>query len=102
LIAGGLFLGALSIGVAGYRVFAGLSWVDSYLNAAMILGGMGQVDVLRTTAAKVFAATYALFAGTVFVAGVGVVMAPFIHRTMHHFHVGGRSAGGTAAPPRAS
>jgi len=92
LIAAGLFLGALCIGIAGYHVFAGLSWVDSYLNAAMILGGMGPVAVLQTTAAKLFAGTYALFAGTVFVAGAGVALAPFIHRAMHYFHVGGRGA----------
>jgi hypothetical protein len=88
LVAAALFLATLVIGMAGYHVFAGLPWVDAYLNAAMILGGMGPVAELRTTAAKVFAGTYALFAGTVFLAGVGVILAPIIHRTMHHFHVG--------------
>ena len=90
LIALALFLGALSIGMAGYHWCAGLPWIDAYLNAAMILGGMGPVAELQTTAAKVFAGTYALFAGTVFLAGAGVVLAPVIHRAMHHFHVADR------------
>ena len=95
LIALALFLATLAIGMTGYHLFAGLPWVDAYLNAAMILGGMGPVAELQTTAAKVFAGTYALFAGTVFLAGVGVVLAPIIHRTMHHFHVGDRGPGAT-------
>jgi hypothetical protein len=85
-----LFVGALAMGMAGYHWCAGLPWVDAYLNAAMILGGMGPVAILQTTSAKLFAGTYALFAGTVFVAGVGLVLAPFIHRAMHHFHIGDR------------
>jgi len=78
---------ALFIGMAGYHCLAALGWVDSFLNASMILGGMGPVDPLPTTAAKLFAGTYALFAGLVFIGVSGLVLAPFLHRLMHHFHI---------------
>ena len=78
---------ALGIGMAGYHWFEGLAWVDAYLNAAMILGGMGPIAELHTTAGKVFAGTYALFAGIVFLVGVSVVFAPVVHRAMHRFHL---------------
>src|SRR3954451_15238820 len=67
---------ALLIGTSGYHWIAGLSWVDALLNASMILGGMGPVDPLRTDAAKVFAAAYALFSGLIFIAVLGIVLAP--------------------------
>ena len=76
----------LGIGILGYRYLAHLAWIDSLLNASMILGGMGPVDPLPTTAAKLFASFYALFAGLVFVGVVGVMAAPFIHRLLHRFH----------------
>jgi hypothetical protein len=71
-----LIAGSLGIGVAGYRFIAGLSWVNSLLNASMILGGMGPVDVLHS------------IAGMVFLVGVGVLLAPIIHRFYHRFHLG--------------
>lgn len=77
----------LSLGVAGYHWLEGLAWIDAYLNAAMILGGMGPVAELHTTGGKVFAGTYALFAGMVFLVGVGVLFAPVVHRAMHRFHL---------------
>ncbi len=83
-----LGLAALSVGMAGYHWLEGLTWVDAYLNAAMILGGMGQVTKLHTNAGKLFAGSYALFAGMVFVVGAGVVLAPVVHRAMHRFHLG--------------
>ena len=89
----GIFLAALLIGMAGYHAFADLPWVDAYLNAAMILGGMGPVAELHTTAAKVFAGTYALFAGTIFLAATGVVFAPIFHRVLHRFHIGDQRKG---------
>ena len=82
-----LILAALFIGMAGYHWTAGLSWVDSLLNAAMILGGMGPVDTLTNTSAKVFAALYALFSGLVFIAVMGFVFAPIVHRMLHKFHM---------------
>lgn len=78
---------ALFIGVLGYRYLGGLGWVDSLLNASMILGGMGPVDLLKTDAAKIFASCYALFSGLVFIGVLGVLLAPFIHRLMHAFHI---------------
>lgn len=77
---------ALSLGVAGYHWIAGLSWVDSLYEASMILGGMGPFNPLKSSAAKIFASVYALFSGLVFIALVGIVMAPVVHRMLHRFH----------------
>jgi len=78
---------ALFVGIAGYHYLAGLNWVDSLLNASMILGGMGPVDILKTDTAKIFASFYALFSGLVFISLLGVLLAPFMHRAMHRFHI---------------
>ena len=78
---------ALAIGTIGYHSLARLGWVDAILNASMILGGMGPIDPLPTTAAKLFAAAYALFSGLLFIGILGVVLAPFAHRLMHTLHV---------------
>jgi hypothetical protein len=87
LVSCGAILIALGIGVSGYHFIAHLPWIDSLLNASMILGGMGPVDPLATDAAKLFASIYALFAGLVFVGLAGLLLGPFLHRLMHHFHV---------------
>ena len=73
-------------GTAGYRFFAGIPWVDAFLNASMILGGMGPVDRMETEGAKLFSALYALFSGLLFIAVMGVVIAPWIHRMIHVMH----------------
>jgi hypothetical protein len=86
LIAMGIILFSLGVGVTGYHVFERLSWIDSLLNASMILGGMGPVNVVVTTAGKVFASLYALYSGIVFLVVAGVLFAPAFHRLMHHFH----------------
>ncbi|MDP9362178.1 MAG: hypothetical protein M3P29_12095 [Acidobacteriota bacterium] len=78
---------ALLAGVLGYHYLGALSWVDSLLNASMILGGMGPVDLLKTDPAKVFASCYALFSGLVFIGLLAVLLAPFIHRVMHKLHI---------------
>jgi hypothetical protein len=78
---------ALGIGVVGYHVIAGMAWIDSFLNAAMILGGMGPVGELQTTAAKAFAGCYALFSGLAFIVVVGLMFAPVVHRFLHRFHL---------------
>jgi len=78
---------SLLIGVGGYHWLAGLGWIDSLLNASMILGGMGPVDSLTNTTAKVFASLYALFSGLVFIAVMGIILSPIIHRILHKFHV---------------
>ena len=74
-------------GVFGYHTLGGLPWIDSLLNASMILGGMGPVDPLHTNAAKVFASAYALFSGLVFIGVLGMLLAPFVHRLMHRVHI---------------
>lgn len=78
---------ALFIGVAGYHWLAGLGFVDSFLNASMILTGMGPVNQLDTAGAKVFASAYALFSGLFFITLIGFVLAPIVHRVLHRFHV---------------
>ena len=82
-----LILAALLIGIAGYHWIAGLGWVDALINASMILGGMGPVDRLTTSGAKVFASAYALFSGLVFIAVMGIVFTPVVHRMLHRFHM---------------
>jgi hypothetical protein len=79
--------GSLLIGMAGYHFIEGLSWVDAMLNASMLLGGMGPVDPLHTTAGKIFASFYALYSGIVFLVIAGVLFAPAFHRMLHHFHL---------------
>ncbi len=81
-----IILLSLWIGTAGYHYFAGLGWVDSLLNASMILTGMGPVSTLTTDAAKLFASFYALYSGIVFLAATGVFFAPFLHRVLHRMH----------------
>ena len=71
----------------GYHLIEGLSWVDAFLNSAMLLGGMGPVDQLHTTAGKIFAGIYALYSGIVFLVIAGVLFAPIFHRMLHHFHL---------------
>jgi len=85
--ASSVVVSALLIGILGYHLIGKLGWIDSYLNAAMILGGMGPVNPLETPAAKLFAGTYALFAGLVFITISGILLAPFLHRLMHLFHL---------------
>jgi hypothetical protein len=78
---------SLGIGTVGYRAIAGLDWVDSVLNASMILTGMGPVTPMQTTAAKLFASAYAIFSGVVFLSTVGVMAAPIAHRFLHRLHL---------------
>ncbi len=78
---------ALGAGVIGYHTAGRLSWVDSFLNASMILSGMGPVDRMDTWIAKVFAGFYALFSGLVFIGVMGIVLAPWVHRLFHWTHL---------------
>ncbi|MFN8390688.1 MAG: hypothetical protein U0136_10395 [Bdellovibrionota bacterium] len=87
LSASGIVFAALTLGAIGYRVFEGLPWIDSFLNASMLLGGMGPVNALQTTGGKLFAIFYALFSGLVFLVVMGLVLAPVIHRMLHRFHL---------------
>ena len=81
---------ALGIGIIGYDCIGGLSWIDSLLNASMILGGMGPVDPLHSSAAKLFASFYALFSGLAFIGIASLMVAPFSHRLLHRFHIEGK------------
>ncbi len=83
----GILVVTLGAGVLGYHDLGGLPWIDAVLNASMILGGMGPVDPLHTTAGKVFASLYAIFCGTTLLIVIGVIMAPVVHRLMHRFHL---------------
>ena len=87
VFAGFVVVIAVGIGTLGYATWGGLSWLDAFLNASMILGGMGPVDRMTTDAAKLFSALYALFSGLVFVGLMGIVLAPWIHRLMHWTHL---------------
>ena len=82
-----ILAGSLGIGMGGYHLIAGLSWVDSFLNASMLLAGMGPVAELHTNAAKMFAGTYAIYCGVVFIATVGLVLAPVVGHALHRFHL---------------
>jgi hypothetical protein len=82
-----LILVALTIGISGYHFIAGFNWVDSLLEASMILGGMGPIKELPSDSAKVFASIYALFSGIIFIGVMGIILAPVVHRIMHKFHV---------------
>lgn len=83
----GMLVVALFIGIGGYHWIAGLGWIDSLLEASMILGGMGPINPLPTSNAKVFASVYALFSGVVFIALMGLLLTPVAHRLLHKFHV---------------
>jgi hypothetical protein len=78
---------SLGVGTLGYRYAADLGWLDALLNAAMILTGMGPVAPLQSATAKLFAVVYALYAGIVFLAVIGILFAPVVHRLMHWLHL---------------
>ena len=87
LVALGVLVAGLGIGILGYHFIAHLSWIDSLLNASMILGGMGPVNQLSNPGAKVFASAYALFSGLMFIGIIGVALSPIVHRMLHKFHL---------------
>ena len=74
-------------GMMGYHFIEGLNLLDSFLNAAMLLSGMGPVDQLKTTAGKLFAGCYALYSGLILVLSSGIILAPLVHRMLHRFHL---------------
>ena len=78
---------ALTIGTAGYHFLNNLSWLDSVLNAAMILSGMGPVNALSTDAAKIFATAYALFSGVFFLTMFALLVAPSLQHFLHRLHL---------------
>jgi hypothetical protein len=82
-----ILLIAIGIGTIGYHYFGSLPWIDAFLNACMILAGMGPVDHLEPRAGKLFAAFYALFSGISFISFIGVLFAPAYHRFLHKLHL---------------
>lgn len=82
-----LLMFSLGIGVFGYHFLENLSWIDSLLNASMILGGMGPVNSLQTDAGKIFASFYAIYSGVILLASVGILATPIFHRFLHKFHL---------------
>ncbi len=73
-------------GMAGYHYLEGMAWIDAFANAAMILSGMGPLAPLQTWGGKLFAGLYALYSGLVFIAATTLILAPVLHRLLHHFH----------------
>ncbi len=85
--AAGIILTSLALGTVGYHALGEQAWIDAFLNAAMLLGGMGQVGDLPTTAGKLFAAVFALYAGLVLIAVTTLILAPVLHRVLHSVHL---------------
>ena len=87
----GLLVVSLAGGMAGYHWLAPMSWIDAFVNAAMLLGGMGPVDVLTNDTVKVFAGIYAIYCGVVFIAAAGLLTVPVAHHVLHRFHLDQKS-----------
>ena len=87
-----LIVVSLLLGMCGYHYYEGLAWRDAFLNAAMLLGGMGPVESPQTDGGKLFAGLYALYAGLVFIVAAGLIIAPAMHRMVHLFHWEGRKS----------
>jgi hypothetical protein len=87
VIGSAVMLFSLGLGMLGYSHFEKMNWVDAYINASMILSGMGPVDVLHTEGGKLFAGTYALFSGIIFLVVIAVIIAPIFHRFMQKFQI---------------
>ena len=86
LIGGAIIVVSDLFGMAGYHYVAGFNWMDSFLNASMLLGGMGPIGDLPNDDAKIFAAFFALYSGLVLIVLAGLMLAPVFHRVLHHFH----------------
>jgi hypothetical protein len=86
-IGAAVIIGALAAGMIGYHSFEEMSWVDAFVNASMILSGMGPVSTLQTEGGKIFAGCYALFSGIAMITIMGIIFAPVVHRFLHKFHL---------------
>jgi hypothetical protein len=92
MIAGIILFFSLTVGICGYHFLEHMPLLDAFLNASMILSGMGPVGELKTAAGKFFAGCYALFSGLAFISSIGIVVAPLFHRFIHRFHLENESA----------
>jgi hypothetical protein len=97
LLASVILVFALSLGILGYHYCAGFGWLDSLLNASMILAGMGPMGSLDNTPGKLFASFYALFSGLAFITMAGIIFTPVAHRLLHWFHIEDERAGAEGA-----
>jgi hypothetical protein len=89
----GMIAASLAAGMAGYMYFEKLALIDAFLNAAMILAGMGPVATMQTSGGKIFAGLYAIYSGVFIIAATAVIMAPLIHRLLHKFHLADDDSG---------
>ncbi len=78
---------SLAVGMAGYGYYEGMGWADAFVNAAMILSGMGPMGDLKTTGGKIFAGCYALYSGLALILIIGIIIGPLVHRALHKFHM---------------
>jgi hypothetical protein len=86
LAASVIVAGSLVLGMWGYHLFARESWLDAFVNAAMLLGGMGQVGTIDSESGRLFSGLFALYAGMVFLVLIATILTPVIHRVLHRFH----------------
>jgi hypothetical protein len=84
---------SLFAGMAGCHCFEGLAWIDAYVNASMIVSGMGPLDAPKTWGGKLFAGTYALYSGLALILAAGILFTPVIDRMLHQFHLEGKESG---------
>jgi hypothetical protein len=91
IIAFALIAVSLFIGMVGYHILEGLSWIDAFLDASMLLGGMGPVNTPVTFGGKLFAGLYALYCGLAVILVASVILAPVAHRILHRFHMESRN-----------
>jgi hypothetical protein len=92
-VASAFIAGSLLIGMAGYASFEHLAWRDAFLNAAMLMGGMGPVESPQTPGGKLFAGFYALYCGLIVLIAAAIILAPAFHRFLHKFHWSADHAG---------
>lgn len=87
LISMGITGASLAMGAAGYALFGGCTWLDALHNSAMILSGMGLVTEIKSDTGKIFSTFYCLYCGIVYLTLMAILLAPFYHRMLHHFHL---------------
>jgi hypothetical protein len=78
---------SLAVGMWGYHYFEGMRWIDAFVNAAMILSGMGPLLPIVTSGGKIFAGIYAIYSGIALISIAGIIFAPVFHRFLHRFHM---------------
>lgn len=87
LISLGITAASLALGATGYALFGDCNWLDAFHNAAMILSGMGLVTEVKSDGGKLFSTFYCLYSGIVYLSLMAILLAPFYHRMLHHFHL---------------